>query len=251
MKKLLLAVILFLAITASPLLAQVAGKSFINGIDANFPPFAFMGPDGQATGFDVEAVNWIAQKKGFTVKHQPMEWDSIVTSLKDKKIDLIASGMSITPERSSQVAFTNPYWQVRQVALVRKDSTLTLEEVLTTGQKIGVQQGTSEAKNMADTNNRDGRRYELASYGSGQLAASDVVNGRIAAVVLNDTIAADVMKHLALKNLGEPGIPSEQFGYAVNKENPELLKVLNEGLELLKKDPFWQVLIDKYKPGEH
>ncbi|MDR2422578.1 MAG: ABC transporter substrate-binding protein [Deltaproteobacteria bacterium] len=250
MKKILFSAFLALSLAAAPLMADVAGKTFINGIDANFPPFALMGPDGQATGFDVEAINWIAERLGFTVRHQPMEWDSIITSLKDKKIDLVASGLSITAERAAQIAFSEPYWKVEQLVLVRKDSDLTVEGVLTGGLKIGVQQGTSEAKAMEDSNGSNGRNYELSAYSSAELAASDVVNGRIAAVVLNDAPAGEVIKHLAVKSIGDAGIPSEQFAYGVNKDNAELLEALNRGLTLLTKDPYWEVLKAKYKPGE-
>ncbi|MDR2352482.1 MAG: ABC transporter substrate-binding protein, partial [Deltaproteobacteria bacterium] len=128
--------------TAFPLIAQ---PELINGIDANFPPFAYLDPTGTPTGFDVEALNWIAQKEEFTVTHQPMEWDSIVRSLKDKKIDIIASGLSITADRAQQIAFTRSYWVIKQVVVVKADSTLTLEPVLSSGQNIGVQRGTSDA----------------------------------------------------------------------------------------------------------
>ena len=40
-------------------------KSYINGIDANFPPFAYVDKTGQPSGFDIDAVNWIAKKNGF------------------------------------------------------------------------------------------------------------------------------------------------------------------------------------------
>ena len=52
---------------------------------------------------------------GFKVKHQPTDWAAIVPSLKAKKIDFIASGMSITPERKAAVNFCEPYWVVRQL----------------------------------------------------------------------------------------------------------------------------------------
>ena len=56
MRKLLLLVLCALYFAASPVLA--AGKQkLINGIDANFPPFAFIDKSGQPSGFDVETMN--------------------------------------------------------------------------------------------------------------------------------------------------------------------------------------------------
>lgn len=94
-KFILLLPVLFL-IGAFPSWAQE--KIYINGIDANFPPFAFVDKSGIPDGFDVKALDWIAKEMGFKVEHQPIAWDGIVSSLIGKEIDLIASGMSITGE---------------------------------------------------------------------------------------------------------------------------------------------------------
>ncbi len=82
-------------------------KVIINGIDANFPPFAFVDKTGKPDGFDVAVVDWIAKDKGFKVEHQPMDWDGIIPSLNAKKIDMIASGMSISDARKEQVNFSD------------------------------------------------------------------------------------------------------------------------------------------------
>ena len=37
-------------------------KVYINGIDANFPPFAFVDKSGAPDGFDVKALDWIAKE---------------------------------------------------------------------------------------------------------------------------------------------------------------------------------------------
>jgi hypothetical protein len=94
--------------------AIAAEKVYINGIDANFPPFAYVDKNGNPDGFDVKALDWIAKEMGFKVKHQPMDWDGIIPSLKTKKIDIVASGMSITDERKKQVSFTAPYWKINE-----------------------------------------------------------------------------------------------------------------------------------------
>jgi polar amino acid transport system substrate-binding protein len=240
------AALFFLTLTASPLLAQIFGKTFISGVDANYPPFTQINKHGQATGFDIEAIDWIAKRMGFTVKHQPAKWDKIIESLVEKKIDLVGTGLSINAERSALIYFTKPYWAVDQVVLVRKDSDLTVEQVLTGNYKIGVQKGNSEAKSMEASNGVNGRQYAISTYATPALAASDVVNGRIAAVVLNDAPAGEVIKHLAVKNIGSAGIPAEMIAYGVSKNNPDLLTALNDGLDLLMRDPFWQVLRNKY-----
>ena len=61
--------------------AMAAGKHLINGIDANYPPFAYVDETGKPAGFDVDSMNWIAKKMGFTVEHKPMDWDGIIPAL--------------------------------------------------------------------------------------------------------------------------------------------------------------------------
>ena len=224
-----------------------AEKVYINGIDANFPPFAFVDKSGNPDGFDVKALDWIAKEMGFQVKHQPMDWDGIIPSLKAKKIDIVASGMSITDERKQQVNFTTPYWKIKQVLVGKKDAKVTAEKALADGNKIGVQRGTTEAK-WIDENliKKGGKKFELVQYDSAPLAIEDVLNGRIIAAAMDDAPALDAAKKKPVKILGGFGMPDEQFGYAVRKEDTEFLKKVNEGLKKLMKSPTWAELKKTY-----
>lgn len=227
-----------------------AEESYINGIDANFPPFAFVDKDGKPGGFDIDVVNWIAKEKGFKVKHQPMDWDGIVASLVAKKIDFVASGMSITEERKQKVNFSIPYWIIKQVFVAKKDSTLTVDQVKTGKKKLGVQKGTSEAKWLADRIGKEGINFELKYYDSAPLAVEDVLNGRIDAAAMDDAPAMDAASKKPVKILGGFGMPDEQFGYAVRKEDTKLLEKLNDGLKKIMAMPVWQELVKKHKLKE-
>lgn len=227
--------------------AAAAEKVLVNGIDANFPPFAYVDKSGKPSGFDVDAVDWIAKKMGFQVKHQPVDWDGIIPNLLAKKIDFIASGMSITPERSQKVNFTEPYWTIKQVFVARKDATLTVDEVLSGGKNLGVQQGTSEAEWLKENAAAKGWNFKLRYYDSAPMAVEDVLNGRIDAAAMDDAPAQDAAQKKPVKLLGTFGMEEEDFGYAVRKEDAELLEKLNEGMRLLKADPYWNELVTKYE----
>ena len=98
MKKLLYSIFISLFCIAA-LSTSALAKKYINGIDANFPPFAYVDKTGKPAGLDIDAVDWIAKKLGFEVEHKPMDWNGIVASLTNNKIDFIASGLSVTSER--------------------------------------------------------------------------------------------------------------------------------------------------------
>ena len=241
------AVVLSALLVLSATFAVAAEKVYINGIDANFPPFAFVDKSGVPDGFDVKALDWIAKEMKFKVKHQPMDWDGIIPSLKTKKIDIVASGMSITDERKKEVAFTIPYWKIKQVLVAKKDTKLTAETALADGNKIGVQRGTSEAKWIEENLiKKGGKKFELVQYDSAPLAVEDVVNGRIVAAAMDDAPADDAVKKKPVKILGGFGMKDEDFGFAVRKEDTEFIKKVNEGLQKLMKSPYWAELKKKY-----
>ena len=106
--------------TAAPTAAVVEKTVYIIGIDGEYPPYSYVDKDGNAQGFDVESAKWIAEDQGFEVKFQPTAWDGIIPALLAKKIDMVYSGMSITPERAAKVTFSDVYWIVNQGVAVKK-----------------------------------------------------------------------------------------------------------------------------------
>jgi polar amino acid transport system substrate-binding protein len=248
-KKALRGLVLTLSVLVvmSATFAVAAEKVYINGIDANFPPFSYVDKSGNPDGFDVKALDWIAKEMKFKVKHQPMDWDGIISSLKAKKIDIVASGMSITDERRKQVNFTVPYWKIKQVLVAKKDSNLTSEKALADGNKVGVQRGTTEAKWIEENLiKKGGKKFELVQYDSARLAIEDVLNGRIAAAAMDDAPALDAAKKKPVKIIGGFGMKDEEFGYAIRKEDTKFLKKVDRGLKKLIKSPYWAELKKNY-----
>lgn len=227
--------------------AFAAGKVLVNGIDANFPPFASIDKTGKAVGFDVDVMNLIAKDQGFEVKHQPIDWDAIIPNLLAKKIDMVASGMSITEERAKQVNFSSPYYEIKQVLVIKKGSKLTLNDVLTGKKNLGAQQGTSEAKWLQEEAIKNKWNFTLKLYTSGPLACEDVLNGRIDAAAMDNTLAQDVARNKPVMILGTFGMKEELFGYATRKEDKELLAKINAGLKKLMASPTWNELKKKHQ----
>ena len=245
-KVLILFMVVFFIAGAANCLAKE--KVYINGIDANFPPFAYIDKNGVPDGFDVKAVDWIAKEMGIKVKHQPMDWDGIIPSLRAKKIDMIASGLSITDKRREQVNYTIPYWKIAQVIVAPKGCVLSVDKLLSNGNKVGVQRGTTEAKWLKENLIKKGKDFSLVEYDSAPLAIEDVLNGRIVAAAMDDSPAKDAMRKKPVKIIGTFGMASEDFGYALRKEDTKLLNTMNEGLKRLMDSPYWEELKAKYKP---
>lgn len=227
--------------------SAVAADHYVNGIDANYPPFAFLDKTGKPSGFDVESMDWIAKKMGFTVEHKPMDWDGIIPSLLAKRIDMVCSGMSISPERQERVNFSTPYWKIRKYLLVKDASALSKDDLLKGKKTLGVQAGTNEAEKLKQLQDKEGYNYTLKFYESPPLAIEDLVNGRIDGAAIDSGPADEAMNKgkKPIKVVGDFADPDD-FGVAVRKEDNELREKINKGYELLMKDPFWQELQDKY-----
>ena len=229
-------------------ISLLAAEKYVNGIDADYPPFAYIDEKGNPAGFDVECLNWIAQEMGFEVKHQPTAWDGIVSSLLAKKIDMVYSGMSITEERKTKVDFTIPYWEINQALCVREDSDLNIIAALCGKYTVGSQRGCTAAEWIEEHLVKTGilAKDNLKLYEGFSLAVKDLLNGRIDSAMMDDVMVEDaIRKGQAVKIVGiiKTG---EAYGIAVRKEDKELKALLNEGIAKLEKSTKWDELIIKY-----
>ncbi len=239
-------VLLVLLLAVFCLSTGAAAKTIINGIDANYPPFAYVDKNGNPAGFDVDALNWIGKKMGFEVEHKPMEWSTIVQSVVAKKIDIVMSGMTITEERKKQVNFSIPYWTVQNVFVVKNDSDLTTEKILASKGRVGFQAGTSDGTWLSEANKKEGWGLDLRQYDSAPQIVTEVLNGRIIAGGMNMSPAQDaIAKGKMVKIAGTFGV-REDFGVAIRYEDKELEKLINDGLKKLMADPYWEELKTKY-----
>src|SRR5512145_351461 len=93
------------------------GKLVI-GLDDAFPPMGFRQADGKLVGFDIDAAEEVGKRLGVKISWQPTAWDGVIHSLDAKKFDCIWNSMTITEERTKQVAFSKPYFMDGQIAIV-------------------------------------------------------------------------------------------------------------------------------------
>src|SRR2546425_1076432 len=94
------------------------------GTDATYPPFEEKVGDG-FQGFDIDLGNAVARELGPGVKARwvNISFDGIFAALLSGKFDLVMSGVTITPERQKQMAFSDPYYNSGQIIAVRKENT--------------------------------------------------------------------------------------------------------------------------------
>jgi polar amino acid transport system substrate-binding protein len=239
-------VLVFMLLGLSGLSAEK--KVYINGIDPAYPPYAYVDEQGNPAGFDVEALDWIAEEMGFEVSHQPTAWDGIVSSLLANKIDMIYSGMSITEERKQKVNFSIPYKIIDQAICVPIDSNLNAIAAFMGDNTIGTQRGCTAAMWIEDNLVKTGLlpKEQVKLYDNFPLALQDLQNGRIDAGMMDDVSIKDAISQgMDIKIVGTI-VTGEGYGVAIRKEDTELLEMINEGLTRLMNSPKWEELKEKY-----
>ncbi|MFC2095628.1 transporter substrate-binding domain-containing protein [Candidatus Bipolaricaulota bacterium] len=236
--------------------AAVAESAYVDGIDGAFPPFSFIDENGEADGFDVEVIRWIAAEMDFEVEIVPIDWDAIIPTMLTGNIDLIASGMTITAAREERVAFTVPYWTIDLAVVVRETEDadgepvpeLTLFTAVQAGRKIGVQRGTTSQDWLQEYVVDAGISVELVLYDNFLLALEDLQIGRIDAAVMDGPTAQSGISGLPLTIVGTINT-GEIYGYAVRQTDTELLALLNEGLRRIQASDAWDALVAKWLVG--
>jgi polar amino acid transport system substrate-binding protein len=233
---------------SATLASEPAMKTYIVGIDGEYPPYSYIDKSGTPQGLDVESIKWIGEEMGFLVKIQPIAWDGIIPALNAGKIDMVYSGMTITEERKQQVNFSNPYLKINQSVARHDDNTLTFEDFMAGKAKIGAQRGTTGAfwveENLIKTKIIPAE--QLVTYDNFPLVATDLQNKRIDFAIYDLPPMRDAIAGKPLSIIGEIDT-GEEYGVAIRKTDVELLNTINSGLEILIQSPKWEELLVKYE----
>lgn len=212
------------------------------GTNAEFPPFEYLGDDGEPAGFDIALINAIGEKMGVAIEIQNMEFASLVAAT-GTKIDGVIAGLTVTDERKEAVDFSDAYYEAVQYVIVPKDSTIASADDLK-NRTIGVQLGTT---GMFIAEEIEGATVQ--SYNKAVDAVNDLNNGRVDLVII-DRNPAEVFvskfpeKIVALEG-AQFGFEPEEYAIALPKGS-DLVQKVNDALAELKADGTFDALVAEY-----
>lgn len=223
------------------------------GTNAEFPPFEYVGDDGEPDGFDIALIRAIAEKMGMEVKVENMEFDSLVTAI-GSKIDVAIAGMTVDEERSQAVDFSDSYYEAVQYVIVSADSDIAKasEEKRAAisdleNQKIGVQLGTT-----GDFKSEEIAGATVQKYNKGVDAVNDLINGKVDMVIIDRNPAKVFVDKFEGKLVAIDGaeynFETEHYAIAMAKGSDLTAKV-NEALAELKEDGTFDKLVAEYIEG--
>ena len=104
-------------------------NEFTVGFDAEFPPYGYKDDNGEYVGFDLSLAEEVCKRNGWTLKKQPIDWDSKDMELKSGTIDCIWNGFTING-REDLYTWSKAYVDNSQVVIVKSKSGIdTLEDL--------------------------------------------------------------------------------------------------------------------------
>lgn len=92
-------------------------RTLVVATNATFRPYEYY-EQGQIVGIDIDIVRAVADLLDMNVRVEDMEFDAVITSVQTGKADIGAAGLTVTPERQRNAAFSIPYATTRNVVLV-------------------------------------------------------------------------------------------------------------------------------------
>lgn len=122
---LLTAAVIFMVCAQCIVSAAVGDDNvFTVGFDAEFPPYGYKDDSGEYVGFDLDLAQEVCNRNGWTLKKQPIEWNSKDMELNSGSIDCIWNGFTMNG-REDKYTWSTPYVDNSQVVIVKSDSGIT------------------------------------------------------------------------------------------------------------------------------
>ena len=237
----------FLAVFLIGLLAATGfSQTYDVASDTTWPPFEWADAEGNLLGFDLDVMRCIAVLQGYEINIISYDWDIIFDDVGVGRVDIGASGATITDDRELKVDFSDPYWTSDQAILIRADSGLNIVTALSKGYSVGAQIETTGAGFIQELIDA-GVSVILVEYTLYPLAVLDLINGNIDAVIQDEP--ASEASATAEDELSIAGVikTNENFGFFVAEGDPNgLLPLLNDGVAQLKTMGVYNNLVRAY-----
>ena len=223
-----------------------ATGTLIVGFDQSYPPYGFVGDDGEFTGFDLDLAAAVADKLGWDVQYEAIDWDAKDTLLNSGAINCIWNGFTMEG-REDDYTFSEPYMLNEQVVVVRADSGITSLEDL--AGKTVITQVDSAALDVLEGDQADlaATFASLEQIGEYNTAFMQLESGAVDAVACDLSIAAYQLAANpdAYLQLDE-ALSSEHYAVGFKQGDTKTADAVTEALRELNADGTVQELCDKY-----
>lgn len=218
------------------------------GFDQEYPPYGFVGSDGQFTGFDLELAQEVCKRNGWEYVAQPINWDTKLEELNAGAFDCIWNGFTMEG-REGDYAFSDPYMDNGQVVLVKNDS--GIQQLSDLAGKVVATQTDSAAEEVLT---QGGAQAQLAATFQAletrdtyAIAMTELEAGAFDALACDLSIAAFYMadKPDTYRVLNDY-LSQEHYAVAFRTADTDLAKTVTATLKEMVSDGTVEALCQKY-----
>jgi polar amino acid transport system substrate-binding protein len=247
-----LVLLLFIAATAiaqdnSALKRIVESGTIRVGMSATQPPFTVKSKDGKLIGYEVDLATLLADAMGVEIKFVEKPFSELISALENGDVDVVMSGMTMTPQRNLKVAFVGPYIISGKSILTKSKTVAAIKEAKEIDQanaKLVTLEGSTSQKFVEKflekatlTTTKD---YDEAI----QLVLDDKVNTMIADFPI---CALTILRYpdAGLVTLAQP-LTIEPIGMALPPNDPQFLNMVENYLKALQLSGVLSLLEQKW-----
>ncbi len=226
--------------------ADASDTKLVVGFDNSYPPYGFIGDDGEYTGFDLDLAAEVASRNGWEVELNPIDWDAKDALLNQGTVNCIWNGFTMEG-REDSYTFSEPYMLNEQVIVTRADSGISnLEDlagkvVITQIDSAALDVLEGDQKALADT---FAKLDTISDYNN---AFMQLQAGNVDAVACDLSIAAYQMAGNpdAYAQIETP-LSSEHYAVGFKKGDDAMAKTVSDTLKAMYADGTVQQLCEKY-----
>lgn len=211
-----------------------------------YAPWSMRNRAGELIGAEVDVARRLAADMGVEPKLREYPWQQLIPALLQGEIDVIAAGMSITPQRALQVAYSQPYRRsgIGLATNLKLTGTFkSLSQLNSPNVAIAVMADTQSAQ-LAE---RLFSKASIKPFKDEAQVEKALVDGLVHAFVR----ANPAPRYLALRHpkiidvpLDQPLLESRE-GFAVRKGDADFVNFLNAWI-VAREDDAWLPSTDKY-----
>ncbi|MBZ9803243.1 MULTISPECIES: transporter substrate-binding domain-containing protein [unclassified Mesorhizobium] len=221
----------------------------------DFPPMQYYANPGdeKLVGFEVDVVDAIAKQWNATTKYVVGDFKGLLPSLGAERCDLVASGIMVTKDRLKAYDAV-PYF-ISNVVMVTAASDAETKSPLDLGGKVlAIEAGTTYEKTAADLDaelTKAGKPpAQIQTYPSASAVIEQILVGRAAATITQDTTAAFRIKQMPGRlqvpyNYGD----GETYGIYLRKGGDNRAALV-KAIETLQASGEMKTLLQKWKLPE-
>ncbi|CAN5450382.1 ABC transporter substrate-binding protein/permease [soil metagenome] len=219
-----LLLILFTLALAASVQAQEATLRWGAATDSN-APYGFYNAQGKLTGFEYEIITAVAKHMGRKPVFVQNSWDGLIPGLSRNLYDCVICGIEITPAKSREVLFSDPYYVTfEQLVDLKGTPPITSLDQLV-GKDIGTLPQTAAQTMLEKTPG-----VKVVPYPEEVNAYADVANGRLFGVLLDYPIAKYYASPNPALQFTGPTFGQIQYGIVVGQGNTALQQEINKAL---------------------